>query len=151
MAIIVHAIYEGGVFRPTEAVEIPENSEVEVEVRLVKDGPHPPSLDGVYAILGERFDSGPDVPDHCHAPAEAASLVIQDTRISLERQSSQFSLRRPGTFSKSRRLAVSRSASLTIAVAAIFRSIAPSRGHCARRRSNSPATASSKGTISNSW
>ena len=24
MSIIIHAIYEGGVFRPTEAVEIPE-------------------------------------------------------------------------------------------------------------------------------
>ena len=39
MAIIIHAIYEGGAFRPIEAVEIPENSEVEVEVRVVRGGP----------------------------------------------------------------------------------------------------------------
>ncbi len=58
MAIIIHAIYEDGVFRPIEDVEIPERSEVEVEVRVVKEGPQRPSLDDVYAILGERFDSG---------------------------------------------------------------------------------------------
>ncbi len=37
---------------------MPEKSEVEVEVRVVKDGPQRPSLDDVFAILGERFDSG---------------------------------------------------------------------------------------------
>jgi predicted DNA-binding antitoxin AbrB/MazE fold protein len=58
MSIIIHAIYEDGVFRPIEAVEIPDQSEVEVEVRVVKEGPHRPSLDDVYAILSERFDSG---------------------------------------------------------------------------------------------
>ncbi len=56
MSIIIHAIYEHGVFRPIEAVEIPDQSEV--EVRVVKEGPHRPSLDDVYAILSERFDSG---------------------------------------------------------------------------------------------
>ena len=58
MSIIIHAIYEHGVFRPIEAVEIPDQSEVEVEVRIVEEGPHRPSLDDVYAILGERFDTG---------------------------------------------------------------------------------------------
>ena len=42
-----------------------------------------------------------------------------------ERESSQFSTRRPGTRSKSRRLAERRRESLTKAVAAIFRSIVP--------------------------
>jgi predicted DNA-binding antitoxin AbrB/MazE fold protein len=58
MSIIIHAIYERGVFRPTEAVEIPDQSEVEVEVRVLKEGPGKPSLDDVYAILSERYDSG---------------------------------------------------------------------------------------------
>jgi predicted DNA-binding antitoxin AbrB/MazE fold protein len=58
MTKTIHAIYENGVFRPTEAVEIPEKSEVEFEVRLIKEGPKKPSLDDVYAILAERFDSG---------------------------------------------------------------------------------------------
>ncbi len=58
MSKTIHAIYENGVFRPTEAVEIPDKSEVEVEFRLIKEGPKTPSLDDVYAILGERFNSG---------------------------------------------------------------------------------------------
>jgi predicted DNA-binding antitoxin AbrB/MazE fold protein len=58
VSTIINAICEDGVFRPTEAVEMPEKSEVEVEVRVVKDGPQRPSLDDVFAILGERFDSG---------------------------------------------------------------------------------------------
>jgi predicted DNA-binding antitoxin AbrB/MazE fold protein len=58
MSKTIHAIYENGVFRPTEAVQIPDKSEVEVEVRLIKEGPKKPSLDDVYAILNERFDSG---------------------------------------------------------------------------------------------
>jgi predicted DNA-binding antitoxin AbrB/MazE fold protein len=58
MTKTIHAIYENGVFRPMEAVEIPEKSEVEFEVRLIKEGPKKPSLDDVYAILGRRHSSG---------------------------------------------------------------------------------------------
>jgi predicted DNA-binding antitoxin AbrB/MazE fold protein len=54
----IHAIYEGGVFRPTEAVDLPDRCEVEVEVRRVQAQPEKPSLNAVYAILGKRFDSG---------------------------------------------------------------------------------------------
>ena len=55
----IHAMYEMGVFRPLEAVELPERTEVEFEPHLVA----PPAdrngvLDGIYAILGERFESG---------------------------------------------------------------------------------------------
>ena len=32
---IIHAIYENGVFRPVEAVDLPEHSNVEVELRLI--------------------------------------------------------------------------------------------------------------------
>ena len=55
----IHAVYESGVFRPLEAVELPERTEVEFEPRPVarpedRDG----RLDGIYAILGERYQSG---------------------------------------------------------------------------------------------
>jgi predicted DNA-binding antitoxin AbrB/MazE fold protein len=54
----VHAIYENGVFRPTEPVELPEACHVEFEPRLVDSELSRPSLDGVYALLSQRFDSG---------------------------------------------------------------------------------------------
>ena len=53
-----HAIYENGIFRPTEPVDLPDPCEVEVEVRAVSNGAGTPSLDDVYAILDRRFDSG---------------------------------------------------------------------------------------------
>jgi hypothetical protein len=65
-------------------------------------------------------------------------------------QSSQFSTRKPGTLSNSVQLADKRSAWLTSAVAAIFRSLEPIRSFCRRRSSNRRAAASSNGTISNS-
>ncbi len=58
MTSTVHAIYENGVFRPVEPVDLPEPCEVEVDVRVVTSGVGMPSLDDVYAILGKRFDSG---------------------------------------------------------------------------------------------
>lgn len=57
----IHAVYESGVFRPLEAVELPDRTEVEFEPRPVaqrEDGNG--RLDGVYAILGERYQSGED-------------------------------------------------------------------------------------------
>jgi predicted DNA-binding antitoxin AbrB/MazE fold protein len=55
----VHAVYEKGIFRPLEAVELPERCEVEFEPRAV----HAPveegdSLSSIYAILSERYESG---------------------------------------------------------------------------------------------
>lgn len=54
----IHAIYENGVFRPTEKVNLPDRCEVEVEIRQVKEAPAIPTLDDVYAILSARFDTG---------------------------------------------------------------------------------------------
>ncbi|HEV3085456.1 MAG TPA: antitoxin family protein [Gemmataceae bacterium] len=54
----IHAIYENGVFRPVEAVNLPDRCEVEVEVRTITSQPDKPSLDDVYAILNKRFNSG---------------------------------------------------------------------------------------------
>ncbi len=54
----IHAIFENGVFRPVEPVNLPDRCEVEVEVRTVRPGAGQPSLDDVYAILSKRFNSG---------------------------------------------------------------------------------------------
>jgi predicted DNA-binding antitoxin AbrB/MazE fold protein len=57
MTTAFHAIYENGVFRPTEPIDLPDRCEVEVDVRAIETKPQRPSLDDVYAILRERFDS----------------------------------------------------------------------------------------------
>ena len=54
----IHAIYKEGVFQPVERVDLPEGSEVEFEPRLVSPDEQAASLEGVYAILAERYDSG---------------------------------------------------------------------------------------------
>lgn len=54
----IHAIYEDGVFRPIQPVDLPDRCEVEVEIRAVKSEQQQPSLDDVYAILGRRHSSG---------------------------------------------------------------------------------------------
>jgi len=55
---IIHAIYENGVFRPKEPVNLPESSEVEVELRTVMPAAAENRLDAIYAVLESRFDSG---------------------------------------------------------------------------------------------
>ena len=59
----IHAIFENGVFRPTEPVELPEHCEVECDVRLVNGTKErSDDMDEIYRILSKRFDSGePDV------------------------------------------------------------------------------------------
>lgn len=53
----VHAIFENGVFRPTEPVELPEGAAVEFEPRLER-ARSKATLEELYALLSERFDSG---------------------------------------------------------------------------------------------
>ncbi len=50
------AIYEKGVFRPTEPVDLPEKAEVEVLVSPAP--PIDPKLEAVYRVLSERYHSG---------------------------------------------------------------------------------------------
>jgi predicted DNA-binding antitoxin AbrB/MazE fold protein len=66
----IRAVYEKGVFRPTEKVEFPDHCEVEIEVRQVKPKPQvtqPPMSEGlakVYEILGRQHNSGcPDTAE----------------------------------------------------------------------------------------
>ena len=55
----VHAVFEKGVFRPLESVELPERCEVEFEPRPVAcSAAANVSPDAVYAILSERYESG---------------------------------------------------------------------------------------------
>jgi predicted DNA-binding antitoxin AbrB/MazE fold protein len=55
----IHAVYENGMFRPLEAVELPERTEVEFEPRPVApQADRNGGLDGIYAILTERYQSG---------------------------------------------------------------------------------------------
>jgi predicted DNA-binding antitoxin AbrB/MazE fold protein len=55
---VIHAVYENGVFRPTEPVDLPESSEVEVELRLVAPSLEDKGLDAIYTLLDTRFESG---------------------------------------------------------------------------------------------
>jgi predicted DNA-binding antitoxin AbrB/MazE fold protein len=54
----IHAVYEQGVIRPTEKVDLPDPCEIEVDIRRIKAEQELPSLDDVYAILGRRHASG---------------------------------------------------------------------------------------------
>lgn len=60
----VHAIYENGVFRPVEPVDLPEQTPVEFEPRVLTEAPpasQAPMSEGlarIYEILGRRYSSG---------------------------------------------------------------------------------------------
>ena len=56
----IRAIYENGVFKPTEPVSLPERAEVQVV--LPARTPDDSRLDAIYRIMGESYASGePDV------------------------------------------------------------------------------------------
>lgn len=55
----VRAIYENGVFRPVDPVDLPERSEVVLEARVVDPAAAPgPATARVYEVLSRRFDAG---------------------------------------------------------------------------------------------
>jgi predicted DNA-binding antitoxin AbrB/MazE fold protein len=54
----IHAIYENGVFRPTEPVDLPEHTEVEVAVLAPDSADDKQSLRRIYAIMAEEYESG---------------------------------------------------------------------------------------------
>ena len=62
MTTTIHAIFEKGAFRPVEPISLPESTSVELDVRTPDEqpteSPMPAGLAKVYAILGERYDSG---------------------------------------------------------------------------------------------
>jgi predicted DNA-binding antitoxin AbrB/MazE fold protein len=55
----IHAVYENGVFRPKDRIELPDHCEVEFEPRLVGQSPAQAKvLTKVYSLLSRQFDSG---------------------------------------------------------------------------------------------
>ncbi len=55
----IHAIYEHGVFRPLEAVELAEQTRVEFEPKIVgHEEVRPGNTQGIYDLLSARFRSG---------------------------------------------------------------------------------------------
>jgi predicted DNA-binding antitoxin AbrB/MazE fold protein len=60
----VHAIYENGIFRPVEPVDLPENTAVDLDLRVpaeARETAAPAISEGlakIYEILGRRYNSG---------------------------------------------------------------------------------------------
>lgn len=57
----IHAIYENGVFRPTDHVELPENSEVELTIHPQLPVPAAPLRR--LAEIAAKFPQNPDLPE----------------------------------------------------------------------------------------
>jgi predicted DNA-binding antitoxin AbrB/MazE fold protein len=69
MTSTVHAIYENGVFRPIEKVDLPDLCEVEVEIRQVKEGPKPKTrkagnCKGMLTIVADDDEHLKDFEDY---------------------------------------------------------------------------------------
>ncbi|MSU58736.1 MAG: DUF104 domain-containing protein [Pedosphaera sp.] len=63
----IRAVYEQGVFRPHEAVELPERTEVEFEPKVVGEKMPPTgSMDEIYEVMSRRFNSGERDIAACH-------------------------------------------------------------------------------------
>ena len=75
----VTAIYEHGVFRPLEKVDLPEHSRVELSLSAPLPEPDPATLDAVYASALAAVSLR--VPRHRRASqrASAVSPVFLDT------------------------------------------------------------------------
>jgi predicted DNA-binding antitoxin AbrB/MazE fold protein len=59
----IDAIFENGVFRPTEPVELAERTAVKIDVHVTGSPSTPANgssgaLDEIYAVLAQRFQSG---------------------------------------------------------------------------------------------
>jgi predicted DNA-binding antitoxin AbrB/MazE fold protein len=55
----IHAVYEQGVFRPLESVELPERTEVEFAPKIVgRKQPKAGSMKAIYEIMSLRFETG---------------------------------------------------------------------------------------------
>lgn len=95
----VRAIYENGVFRPTEPVNLPENAEV--EVLLPASSNEDQRLNAIYRILGESYVSGKvDVPErhneHQPRPLGSTRCTEPPSRRSLDLSQDILPLRHSG-------------------------------------------------------
>lgn len=56
---VVHAIFENGVFKPTDPVDLPERTQVEFEPKVVgHNGDDRANQEEIYALLKQSFASG---------------------------------------------------------------------------------------------
>lgn len=64
---VIHAVFENGVFRPQEPVDLPEGCNVTFEPQPISEEPgnqeHVPDqdaghLEGIYALLSRRIETG---------------------------------------------------------------------------------------------
>lgn len=63
--MVIHAIYENGVFRPVDAVELPDNTQVELEIHSLSTtkAPQPGTLPLVnLAAIAHQLPENPDLP-----------------------------------------------------------------------------------------
>lgn len=58
----IHAIYENGIFRPTEPVELPDQCEVEITVHSQPTPARHTTL-ARLAEIGRRFPVNPELPE----------------------------------------------------------------------------------------
>jgi predicted DNA-binding antitoxin AbrB/MazE fold protein len=54
----VHAIFDGGIFRPLEPVALPDQCRVAFEPRVVENGEADDGMDAIYEIMERRYNSG---------------------------------------------------------------------------------------------
>jgi predicted DNA-binding antitoxin AbrB/MazE fold protein len=54
----IHAIYENGVFRPTEPVDLPQQTKVQLQVHVLPQSPKTEHLDEIYDILSQSYPTG---------------------------------------------------------------------------------------------
>lgn len=55
---VIRAVFEKGVFRPRNNVDLPEGAEVLVETRPNRTSEEDAHLDRLYAIMKQSFDTG---------------------------------------------------------------------------------------------
>ena len=56
---VIHAIFENGVFKPQERVDLPERTQVEFEPRVIKnEADERANQEAIYKLLRQSFPSG---------------------------------------------------------------------------------------------
>jgi hypothetical protein len=69
--MVIHALYENGVFRPTEPVDLPENCPVELVVLKEATAESPSTIAGPplarLAALASEYPENPELPNNLAA------------------------------------------------------------------------------------
>jgi len=54
----IRAIYENGVFRPLDPVDLPEGTKVQLQVLRIVGQEFNQDLDAIYKVMDERYNTG---------------------------------------------------------------------------------------------